>query len=64
MAFAHGIDSDGRRHFQRFSGERFTPGIRLVVLWRPFEPNRTVEVNQARNKMYQDVTVKSTLTPR
>ena len=65
MAFAHGMDSDGRRHFQRFSGERFTsekPALRRSM--EAVKAESQVEIKPARNKMYQDVTVKSTLTLR
>lgn len=65
MGFSHGVDSDGRRHFQRFSGEKFSeenPVLRRSL--SAVHAESKVEIKPSRNKMYQDVTVSSTLTLR
>ena len=63
----HGIDSDKRRHFQRFSGMEFMTAPeekvpRPPTRMEPISANSTVEFQATRNKLYQKVTVDSLLT--
>ncbi|MEC7984411.1 MAG: hypothetical protein VX278_04570, partial [Myxococcota bacterium] len=69
MAFAHGFDSDKRRHFQRFSGISFEqeageepprPSLRM----EPVFADSTIEFEPARGGTDKKITVDSVLTLR
>ncbi|MEL6349857.1 MAG: hypothetical protein AAFV53_42535, partial [Myxococcota bacterium] len=69
MAFSHGTDSDQRRHFMRFSGERFhkldfqkelQPPVRMV----PVSATSQIEIRPFRRGLEQRGDVSSTLTLR
>ena len=63
MAFSHGIDSDRRRHFQRFSGEPFSgEGAPAPLGMQPVSAESTIEFRPISRATYQEVTVDSTLT--
>ena len=67
MAFASGVDLDKRQHFQRFSGLKFTSANPDELPRPPFRMEavsavNTVEFATTRNKLYQNITVDSTLT--
>ena len=67
LAFAHGFDADKRRHFQRFSGERFPldkngDAVRSPLRMDAVFAESTVEFTPVRSAADQKITVESLLT--
>ena len=67
IAFSHGFDSDKRRHFQRFSGQRFPlddngEPIRPSLTMEAVFADSTVEFTPVRGASDQRISVESTLT--
>jgi hypothetical protein len=67
IAFTHGVDTDKRQHFQRFSGNEFLTSNEEEVPRPPtrMEPvfaETTVEFQKTRNRINQQVTVDSLIT--
>ena len=66
MVFAHGIDREGRRHFERFDGKRLEPAEDGRPADAPFEPLQAETMIEAKPRgitaNYIDASVKSTLT--
>lgn len=67
MAFAHGTDTEGRHHFQRFSGERFHEGAFGDApipsrAWRPVDADVQIAAKPVKRGNYYEATTTSTLT--
>ena len=69
IAFAHGFDSDKRRHFQRFSGQRFPldqqgAPVRPSLSMEAVFAESTIEFTPVRRASDQRISVESLLTLR
>jgi hypothetical protein len=66
MVFAHGVDREGLRHFERFDGRRLEPDADGRLADPPFEPLHAETTIEAKPKgitaNYIDASVKSTIT--
>ena len=66
MVFAHGVDREGRRHFERFDGKRLETNEDGRVADPPFEPLQAETTIEAKPRgigaNYIDASVKSTVT--
>jgi hypothetical protein len=69
IAFAHGKDLEGKRHFMRVSGEAFEPTSSEIVgrprvMMVPVRAESDVEMRPVNRRNYQRITVDSLLTVR
>ncbi len=66
MVFAHGVDREGDRHFERFDGKRLEPDADGRLADPAFEPLQAETTIEAKPKgitaNYIDASVKSTIT--
>ncbi len=69
IAFSHGEDLEGRRHFKRISGESFPKNPEEVVsrprvMMVPVRADTKIEMRPVQRRNYQRITVDSLLTVR
>jgi hypothetical protein len=69
IAFTHGEDLEGKRHFKRISGEQFPQKPsevvgRPAVMMQPVSADSRVEIRPVERRNYQQVSVESLLTVR
>ena len=67
MAFSLGTDTEQRRHFMRFSGERYHPlgakgDLQPPVRLEPISADSTIEVRPSRRGLEQQGVVETTMT--
>jgi hypothetical protein len=66
MVFAHGVDREGLRHFERFDGKLLEPDADGRLAHAPFEPVQAETKIEAKPKgitaNYMDASVESTIT--